>query len=363
MAYQMDFFAASSESKVLAAIQNSRVQYPAYVFIRNEDGVTGKLAFVDQNNVLKYICCDNKTEDTSSEKQIVNVDELPVEGNVEVIYICKGVAYIFDGTDFVALGKDHTAELEALTNRVSALETSSANVLTKLESLETEVGSINEQITDLENTIEKSVSDLDEKSKNLYEKVKYEIADAPVGTLVDYREKEIRIMCPTDAEWKKQAVGTGGDANSYYVTFKTYVPNDDVVGYIEHLGDQVDSEILTTFSTDKYGRRYQPTWLAVAKYDESTETWTYHGTRSTTNKYLGWDYQIDWYNADGIVIASDKIRINLSNEECHFITEPYYLVALKAEVETLKESNAKVIEDLETITEEVTKFEDRINFC
>lgn len=157
------------------------------------------------------------------------------------------------------------------------------------------------------------------------EQVNYEMTDMPEGTLVNYREDEIRIMCPADAEWVKQTVGAGGDPNCYYATFKTYAPNDDAVGYIEHLGDQVDGEILTKFSVDKYGRRYQPTWLAIAKYDEATDTWAYYGKNSTASKYVGWDYQIDWYNSDGIMIASDSIRINLSNEDCYNANTPYYM--------------------------------------
>lgn len=161
-------------------------------------------------------------------------------------------------------------------------------------------------------------------AKATFERVKYEIADAPVGTLVDYRDKEIRVMVPADAQFVKQAVGTGGDANTYYMTFKTYVPNDNVVGYREHLGNQIDDETLTDLKVDAYGRRYQPTWLGIAKYDE-TSGWTYYGKNSTANKYIGWDYQIDWYDANGVVVASDKIRINLSNEACHNVVEPYYM--------------------------------------
>ena len=157
------------------------------------------------------------------------------------------------------------------------------------------------------------------------ERVKYEITSTPEGTLVDYRDKEIRVMCPADAKFTKQAVGTGGDANTYYMTFKTYVPNDDVVGYVEHLNGQVDSEILTDLKTDVYGRRYQPTWLGLAKYDETTDTWAYYGKNSFGSKYIGWDYQIDWYNADGKIIDSYSVRINLSNETCHNNLEPYYM--------------------------------------
>ena len=153
---------------------------------------------------------------------------------------------------------------------------------------------------------------------------KYEFTDVPVGTLVDYREGEIRIMCPENAVFTKQSVGTGGDPSAYYGTLKTYAPNDAVVGYMEHLGNQSDSEILTDLKTDEYGRKYQPTWLALAKYDETTG-WTYYGKNSSVDKYIGWDYQIDWYNAEGVMIASDSVRINLANEGCYSVVEPYYV--------------------------------------
>ena len=181
---------------------------------------------------------------------------------------------------------------------------------------------------------------------------KYDISGTPKGTLVNYGEKEIRIMCPANAEFSKQNVGAGGDANSYYMTFKTYAPDDRAVGYIEHLGNEVDSEILTTFSVDEYGRRYQPTWLALAKYDEVTGNWNYYGKNSSVDKYIGWDYQIDWYDADGVMIASDSIRINLSNEACHSNNKPYYMAgfATSEEVEALKES-IDAMEDSYTWTE------------
>ena len=170
--------------------------------------------------------------------------------------------------------------------------------------------------------------------------VKYDISATPEGTLVNYGEKEIRIMCPANAEFAKQNVGTGGDPNTYYMTFKTYVPDENVVGYREHLGDQVDSEILTDLKTDEHGRRYQPTWLGLAKYDEATGEWAYYGAKSSINKYIGWDYQIDWYDANGVMVASDSIRINLSNENCHNSIEPYYMngYATVEQVEALNEA-------------------------
>lgn len=159
---------------------------------------------------------------------------------------------------------------------------------------------------------------------SVYVARKYDISGTPEGTLVNYGEREIRVMCPIGAEFKKQTVGDNGDANTYYMTLKTYVPNDSVVGYIEHVGDQVDDTILTDFSTDEYGRRYQSTWLGLAKFDETTNTWTYYGTSSSTQRFIGWDYQIDWYDANNVMVANDSIRINLSNEECHNGIRPYY---------------------------------------
>ena len=175
-----------------------------------------------------------------------------------------------------------------------------------------------------------------------YEEVKYEIADVPVGTLVKINDSEIRIMCPKDSVFTKQAVGSGGNPNCYYATFKTYVYDDKIVGYKEHLGDQVDEEILTDLQTDKYGRRYQPSWLALAQYDEATDTWTYYGAASTGNKYIGWDYRIDWYDANGVIIASDSIRINLSNEDCHSNIEPYYMSSMSEIDAKIEEKVAEV---------------------
>lgn len=206
--------------------------------------------------------------------------------------------------------------------------------------------SVDSKINSVESAIESMESSLE-----AYAEEKYEITDAPEGTLVNYYDKEIRIMCPVNTAWEKQSVGQGGDANTYYVTFKTYFTNDEVVGYIEHLGDQKDAEILTDIKIDKNGRRYQPTWLGVAKYNEESGKWTYYGANSTEGHYIGWDYQLDQYNADGVMIASERIRINLANEDCYSVIKPYYVSDMTTSAVT--EANVYTDEKIEVVEEKI----------
>ena len=161
----------------------------------------------------------------------------------------------------------------------------------------------------------------------LEDDTKFEIVSAPVGTLINYGEDEIRVMCPADTEWKKQNVGSTGNANMYYMGFRAYAPKD-AVGFKEGM-NAIEDEMFD-FSgdfagTDEYGRNYSIVWLALASYDEASDSWSYFGAQSSTERYIGWNYMVEWYNADGIVISTDNIRINLSNESCHNTSEPYYV--------------------------------------
>lgn len=165
--------------------------------------------------------------------------------------------------------------------------------------------------------------------ENTAVQVKYNISATPEGTLVNYGEKEIRIMCPADAKFVKQQVGNGGNANMYYMTFTTYAP-DGAVTFKEGDRGVIVDEVLDFENTagtgvDKYGRKYKNHWFALAMYDESSDTWTYFGKNSSVSKYIGWDYVVEYYNANGVKFAADSIRINLSNEDCHNVSVPYYM--------------------------------------
>lgn len=157
---------------------------------------------------------------------------------------------------------------------------------------------------------------------------KYEFVNVPAGFSIRYTDTEIRVMAPKDFAWQKQAVGAQGNANMYYLGFRAYAP-DNAVYFKE--GDQgVIEDTIFDFNdsfagTDEYGRKYSIVWLAMASYDEASDTWTYFGTQSSTARYVGWTYAVEWYDENHTLITSDVIRINLSNEDCHLAAKPYYM--------------------------------------
>lgn len=170
----------------------------------------------------------------------------------------------------------------------------------------------------------------EEKAKVVFEKVKYEVSNKPVGALVDYREKEIRVMVPADTKWVLQESGENANANMYYIGFKAYAP-EGAVSFKEDTSEIITDDTMHYFENndfagiDMYGRKYSVIWLPVAVYDEASAVWTYYGANSSAEHYIGWYYSVEWYGADGIKISSDCIRINLSNETCHSNIKPFYM--------------------------------------
>ena len=166
---------------------------------------------------------------------------------------------------------------------------------------------------------------------------KYEIVSTPVGTLVNYRDKEIRVMCPANTVWTKQNVGATGNANMYYMGFKAYAP-EGAVSFKEDDQASIVDQTMYYFEdndfagVDENGRKYSIVWLALASYDEASDTWSYFGSQSSAEKYIGWYYSVEWYDGSGVMIASDRIRINLTNEDCHSSIEPYYIHTVMDEV-------------------------------
>lgn len=179
----------------------------------------------------------------------------------------------------------------------------------------------------------------------LYDEVKYDFSSLLEGTRISNQGKEYRIMFPADTEWKHQP-NNGGDKDNYYFAMRAYAPDNSVVGFKEATKDFIDDPKLYHFvaedfgGVDEFGRKYSIVWLPAANYDKETDAWTYYGARSGNGKYIGWYYSVEWYDENNKVVSSDTIRINLTNEECHNSTVPFYMneYAKADEVHELQDS-------------------------
>lgn len=174
------------------------------------------------------------------------------------------------------------------------------------------------------------------------EKVKYEIKNLPEGALVDFREKEIRVMCPEGTEFKQQQVGETGNPNMYYMSLISQAP-EGAVKLIESDGQKTETIELN-------GKTSKTIWLALANL--SGGKWNYFGKTSTNKKYIGWTYTLKWLDENDNVIESDSFRVNLANESCYHAFESSCVGALTGRVEALEAKEMPEIPSLEGLATE-----------
>ena len=250
------------------------------------------------------------------------------EGTVDAKIDAKIKAFAEDLNDN---GKVDT--LMELINYVEKHGQEAANLTSQIETLQDLVGatSVAEQIAAAGHMTKAEAEDTllsKAEAAVTLSHVKYEVSHKPVGTLVDYDDKEVRILCTTDVQWTHQNSGKGADSNKYYIGFKAYAPSN-AVSFKEDLSEIITDNTMHYFEgndfagVDKYGRKYSIVWLPVAEYVNGT--WNYYGEKSRKDKYVGWYYSVEWFDAIGKRIDSDCIRINLSNKDCHNVVAPYYM--------------------------------------
>ena len=151
-----------------------------------------------------------------------------------------------------------------------------------------------------------------EERLEMLEEPKHKITGVPEGTVVEYREDEIRVMCPKNAVFTQQNVGEGGSSNMYYMAMTTQAPEGAVAF------NEGDRGVISEKGVDLEGKKQKTIWLAMASLSGST--WTYFGKNSTATKPIGWDYIIEWLDEEGNILRTDIVRINLTNEECHGVS-------------------------------------------
>lgn len=207
-------------------------------------------------------------------------------------------------------------------------------------------------LSEIEAEVAKKIDN--EEVEDSYEKIKYEVSDKPADTLVTYMEKEIRVMCPASHVWELRPSGETADVNSYYIGVKAYAP-ENAVSFKEDTKAVIEDETIFYFEgndfagIDAYGRKYSIIWLPVAKYDTESTTWTYYGAASSNDKYIGWFYSVEWYDADGAIITSDCIRINLANEDCYSVPKPYYVSDALKEAKEYTDAAVAVISGIQVV--------------
>lgn len=300
--------AYGKSENIAAAIAANKID--AYDILLLDSDTEPKIGWIDAKG--------NPVIVSNGDDEVASVDALPESGEAGKIYIYQNEGYVWDAAEsqFVAISKP--ADLTALEEQIAA---------------KADAAEVNAQI---EATLVEHLGKI----------AAYKVADAPDGTIVNYLDKEVRVMVPSNHQWELRQSGENADQTAYYIGVKAYAP-EDAASFKEDMKRVIEDETMYYFEGNDYagieddGRKFSIIWLPVAAYDSETDTWTYHGADSTEEKYVGWYYSVEWYDADGEMIASDCIRINLANEDCFGMPKPYYVS------DAVKSANAYTDEQIE----------------
>ena len=194
---------------------------------------------------------------------------------------------------------------------------------------ENQPASVIDYVTGEVNKINATIEQNETNNRNTYiskkqayktlEATKYDVSALPQGAFVTYKDTEIRVCCPENSVFTEQSVGPTGNPNMYYMTFRAYAPDNAVYFKEGDRGIIVDEKFDfngPASGVDEFGRKYSVLWLALAQ--KTADGWNYFGKNSNEAKCLGWDYIVEWYDANDVLVGSDSVRINLTNENCHY---------------------------------------------
>lgn len=146
----------------------------------------------------------------------------------------------------------------------------------------------------------------------------------PEGSKISYGEESAIIMCPKDAEYAAQNVGVGGNKNSYYIGMNLFAP-EGAVSFREGECGLNPADEMPEFEpmvklddaphgTDSLGRTYRARWISVATYDSTTGLWSYFAKNKGAGEFIGWKYEIAWFDDNGVEIERSFMNLKLANE-------------------------------------------------
>ena len=200
--------------------KGTKAQYLALSSPRNQDAL--------------YFCIDT---------QELYMGDLLLSDGIRVVPTCDDlpelscaadgiVYYVHDSHNAYMVSPDRTEWLQTIyAPAMDAYEVPESEVYKTVTTVGA-VRDIEKKIYDRMEEIVQQTPDLDTATKNenglmsandkrvvdslpsVYVARQYEISGTPIGTLVDYRDHEIRIMCPAGTKFVKQNVGANGKAFS-----------------------------------------------------------------------------------------------------------------------------------------------------
>ena len=146
----------------------------------------------------------------------------------------------------------------------------------------------------------------------------------PEGSLVSYGEETACLMCPKDAEYQLQNSGQGSNKNAYYIGMNLFAPEGavsfregecglnpaDAMPELEPAVKLADAP----HGVDSLGRTYRARWIPVAVFDPNTGLWSYYAKGKGVGEFIGWKYEIVWFDANGVEIERNFMKIKLANE-------------------------------------------------
>ena len=181
--------------------------------------------------------------------------------------------------------------------------------------------------------------------KNNAKGTKYEVISAVDGFLTDESQNDLRVYIPKGSHYELQSVGEGGQANQFYMTVRAWSPRADVTGCRKGDYKNYDRDFTSMESIkvdEKTGRPYVDFWLAIAYTQDNGATWKEYADLSTDNKYIGYNWMVEWYVGDKLVSSGSK-RITLVNtRDMFYNNKDWYIPSMEAKIN----ENASKLEEV-----------------
>lgn len=194
-------------------------------------------------------------------------------------------------------------------------------------------------------------------SKDNSNGTKFEVIKAVEGFLTDESQNDFRIFIPKGSKYEMQNVGAGGDSNNYYITVRAYAPRADINGCRKGRYSNYENDFgaMEKINIDiESGRPYVDFWFAIAYTNDNGITWTEYADLSTSTKYIGYDWLVEWYIDEKIVASASKKFTLVNSREIFYNNKDWYIPALEAQLEQTTAQLKEVTSQLEEAKTSVT---------